>query len=232
MVPIEDIPVLDPAACADVRNRVHALRGHWVRRHPIFPFFTLGTAAYLDATRGPAPYVAGARRTNPVLREHFADLQAAVEAALALRLGGPVATTDPRARPGFHVYLAHPAFAQDLASIHFDTQYRLVPWDDAPPTSAAVWSFTLAIALPRAGAGLVLWDVDHSELPAVGRRPLREVLAERGRTVHEYRLGHLALHDGHTLHQAAPARAIHEGDERVTLQGHARPRAGGWEIYW
>ena len=46
---VTDIPLLTPEEAALVCRDVYAHRDLWRARHPIYPFFTLGAASYLDA---------------------------------------------------------------------------------------------------------------------------------------------------------------------------------------
>ena len=45
------IPVLTVQECSVIREVVHGLKSQWVRRAAT-PFFSLGTASYLDAQTG------------------------------------------------------------------------------------------------------------------------------------------------------------------------------------
>jgi hypothetical protein len=204
-----------PADCAALARTVLDLSGHWLDRHPLAPFYTLGAAAYLDAAASRETYEARAAATNPVLDRYFAGCQARLCDGLAALLGAPVGLDpDPRhARPGFHIYRASPFFAFDVASLHTDRQHGLLDWPGGGPGDDAVLSLTLALAQPP-GSGLRLWS------DGVDRAP-REIA---------YRLGELVVHDGLTPHQAVlmPRAA---GD-RITLQGHAVRIGGAWRVYW
>ncbi|MCC7042296.1 MAG: hypothetical protein IT183_00395, partial [Acidobacteria bacterium] len=46
------VPVLSADESVRVADAVHALRPLWKQRHETQPFFTLGTAAYMDARDG------------------------------------------------------------------------------------------------------------------------------------------------------------------------------------
>ena len=78
-----------------------------------------------------------------------------------------------------------------------------------------------------------MWNINQLEL----RRMTEAQAAEAKRLnaepeYHPYRVGAMALHSGHQLHQIAPASVLVEGDERITLQAHAVPGEGGWIVYW
>ncbi|MBM4023205.1 MAG: hypothetical protein FJ284_13400 [Planctomycetes bacterium] len=114
--------LLDAAECAATRRLVIEARPRWMQRGPL-PCFTLGAATYLD--------IPGERRDDyqrlagdlkPLLGDRFGWLPARVFQALALALGDPVVAAPGLALPGFHVFLAHPACTQPLASVHLDLQ--------------------------------------------------------------------------------------------------------------
>jgi hypothetical protein len=63
------VPVLSVDESARVADAVHALRPLWRQRHETQPFFTLGTAAYMDARDGAfAGYQAKLAESNAMLR--------------------------------------------------------------------------------------------------------------------------------------------------------------------
>jgi len=237
MSAVQQFPILDPAECVRVRNEVHALREEWTARNPYAPFFTLGAASYLDATpRDRARYVAHLARTNPILQSHFGWLYERLATALTAMTGQPArypVGTAERALPGFHIFLSCPAFAQPVASIHIDLQHHQVPWE-APGEMdfSQRLSFTLAIALPGAGAGLKVWQVPEADLRT---RPWAEIhagLAQWETRLHPYTLGQMAVHSGELVHQAMLMQEVKPDDERITLQGHLALRQGAWQIYW
>ena len=115
--------------------------------------------------------------------------------------------------------------------MHWDAQHLLLDWAPSPRTDfSRPVSFTLAIALPTAGAGLNYWDCEWrtdaaitvaSQRQLIGRMPLRYL---------DYRVGELVIHSGRLVHQIAPARNLQAGDERITLQGHALYSDGAWKL--
>lgn len=199
---------------------IDELRPHWERRAPHLPFFTLGTASYLDGTQPPTgQYEAKSRRTNPLLREHFAAGYERLAQALRERLKEPVVYDEAVGLPGFHIFESHSEFTKPLARVHIDAQYNSIAWPDrgAMDFNHPV-SFTLALELPAEGSGLNWWAGSDSAIPP---------------EYHPYAVGQMAIHSGHTLHQIAPAKAHAEGARRITWQGHAlRRKDGAWVVYW
>ncbi len=234
---LRQLPVLEPGECARVRDEVHALRQEWTQRNLYVPFFTLGAASYLDAApQRSARYVKRLAHTNPILRARFGWLYARAAAALTELTGEPTQCPEGPAAPalpGFHIYLADSIFTHPVASIHIDLQHQGVPWE-APDEMDFTerLSFTLAIALPRGGAGLRVWAVPPEELRA---RPWSEIhagLEQRPVRFHPYTLGSMAVHSGDSVHQAVLMPEAHPDDERITLQGHLARRRGVWQMYW
>jgi len=214
---------LDAPACDAVLRQVHAMRPCWHRRMAEAPFFTLGTAAYLDAVSDGHDYAARAAVSNAMLSAGFPTLLARLRDRLAGLLDAPVAYATHLALPGFHIFLSDPLFLNPVASVHVDLQYQLLPWPgDAAPDFAHPLSFTLPLALPRSGGGL-----NHTATP----RPRPHSTAQLD-LYQPYQAGHLYLHSGHLLHQIAPLRAIAPDDQRITLQGHAVRQGGVWQLYW
>jgi hypothetical protein len=234
---MQKTPILDPAECERTRMLVHRLRPYWVQRAPL-PFFTLGAATYMDAVEGRhQAYRAAAGRLNQVLSEHFEWLYGRVHGALASILQGNVTAAPGLALPGFHIFLTHPAFAQPLASVHLDLQYREHDWTClGEPDFTRPVSFTLAIAIPAAGSGLYVWPQTLAEVQTMhaGQEHAATENATRSQQPRlvPYSAGAIVVHDGHVPHQIAPPPRIGPGDERITLQGHAVRCGDTWYTYW
>lgn len=227
------LDVLDELQCRNVRATVRALRAHWISRSREAPFYTLGSASYMDAKDDYRHYQALAQRYNPVLRRHLGWLYERLAEVLGRHFGAPVTYDEEHALPGFHVYLSCPLFEKPVASIHYDSQYELIEWRDRHEVDFThPCTFTLVIALPRNGGGLHYWDIDYERLIASPKQRLGALLARHRRQYHPYRVGSMIVHSGHTLHQIAPGRGLQADDERITLQGHALRRGSHWELYW
>ena len=226
------VPLLTAVEAEAIREGVHALRDHWIQRRPDCPFFTLGTASYLDGDDGFATYRERAAATNPLLERHFGELLETVRATLEEELGEACRYTPELARPGFHVYQSSPLF-QTAGKVHYDLQFEKIEWEDPSVDLENQLSFTLPVALPRAGGGLLVWNVDYREVRRMFQEVRRRVLAEnREPELHPYRVGELVSHPGYLLHQIAPMPDMEPEDERITLQGHAVRGEDGWILYW
>jgi hypothetical protein len=234
---IARLNLLSAEECAALRTEISGMREHWLARSGELPFYTLGAASYIDARADKPGYCAKAREINPLLSQRFGWLYQRLAARLSEYFAAPAVYSPELALPGYHVYLAHPVFARPIASIHCDTQYTLLDW---PGTKAKdetrPMSFTLPIALPQSGGGLHTWDFHYHDLVEELANSDSKALARRiggsSPQYFPYALGELAVHSGHILHQAAPASRMVEGDERITLQGHALACDGKWILYW
>lgn len=229
------LQLLSAKECTTVLERVLANRESWSSRYPGLPFYTLGAASYLDS--GPSrrdAYFRKAAAANPLLVREFGWLYDRLLDTLGNHLRSPVRFEPRAARPGFHIALAHEAFRRPLGKVHFDLQFTGIEWADenALDFSRPV-SFTLAVRLPRSGAGLHTWDASKEEWDAMTPEDRERIPQDRAPAYVAYREGEMVCHSGMLLHRIAPAQGqIHADDMRLTLQGHALPGRDGYRLYW
>ena len=234
---VHEIELLSGADCDRIHRDVHGLRKRWIQRHPDLPFFTLGAAAYLDATGGRfSSYVELAAVENPALEENFGRLHEKLLESIGDFVQAPCVTESRLALPGFHVFLGHPDFDRPLASKHFDLQYEAIDWSGiGEPQPERQLSITVPIRVPAAGASLRVWDVTWEQVRDADQESRRRLAAaNRQARNHSYRMGVVAIHSGHLFHQIAPFVDPLPDDERLTLQAHALPVNDGerWIVYW
>lgn len=232
------VAVMTPDEAETVAAAVHAARDAWTERRPFaaqhHTFHTLGAATYLDP---PAAYAAGAASTGPLLRARFGDLLARVCNAVEAATGAPVQLADGLAPPGFHIYRGNSAAPTGLrfgGTVHVDTPHRRHAF--AFPVAATL-SFTLPVALPRAGGGMFWWRDVPSDLLQASALPLAMAPdAFAWFDVHKrhlaYKAGAMVLHDGTMVHQVANDRPTADDEWRITLQGHGVRGGGAWHIYF
>ncbi len=221
--------MLDAAQCAELSRRVLGLSGDWVRRG--LGFYSLGTAAYLDAPQSHAEYLERAHDTNPVLRANFADIHELVRTFFDERLAEPVRLTEDRAVPGFHVFEYDGSsceFDRPATRAHFDLQW-MIALPGRPPT--ATLSFTLAIEQPSGGAALEVWPLRYEEALSLGAPSADYADAHPSRRI-AYTCGCMAVHDGHLLHAIGKSEIPNPVGRRITLQGHGALLDGVWVLYW
>jgi hypothetical protein len=224
------VDVLTAAECAEIRAAVHELTRHWARdrlgfaSYKLLPFVRKGVGG-----AGRLLYRWNARRLNPILRARLGWMYDKVADRLAEALGAPTCYPDELALPGFHIFVEP---IRDKA-IHFDGQHRHLSWGKAGTVDLEhPLSFTLAIALPRSGAGLKLWDIFREECRDMPEAQRQELQRTRQVTIVPYRLGKMVCHSGYRMHQIADSSGFEPGDERITLQGHGIMRDGVWQLYW
>ena len=222
-------PILTVDECISTCQRIAALRDRWILRQP--GFYTLGRAAYLDCRdlHQREQYFNDVLSQNDTLLHSFQDVYAILTQTLERYLGAPCRVAEQYAIPGFHVWegrgIPHHGF--DAGSVHFDLQYLdLGLYAPGWPTIADVFSFTLPLRLPKAGAALNIWDIRYPESAGWEKRPY--TLMSRV----PYSVGSLVLHTGHELHQIAPIKRVGDEDQRICLQGHGIRRDGIWLLYW
>ncbi len=233
MAEIDNIDLLTQEECQKVRSVVYELKKFWIKRNFILPFYTLGAASYLDATKKLENYCHKATQYNPILEQQLTWLYQKLEKKLIQYLKAPTIYCDDLAKPGFHIYLSCKFFEDSLASIHSDLQYNLINWKVPQHTDFTnPISFTLVISLPKYGGGLNLWNIKHQEIVGLSKPELKQIFKIRRKTYYPYEIGKLYLHSGHWIHQVAPGKNIQPEDDRITLQGHGIFSQGEWQLYW
>jgi hypothetical protein len=221
---------LDAAECAETLRRVNRLRDRWTSRGG-FSFFTLGAAAYLDATESRDIYLAAAAQTNPILSDAFDDLYGGLRRFLEYMLDEPIAYAERLALPGFHIFHFDGSEVEDdpvAQRAHFDMQFLLAFPESTPE---ATLSFTLPVGLPSGGAGLAVWSTRYDEILRTGMSGpdfAGQSCCERV----NYEAGRMVLHDGFQLHAIGTSSVSAPNGQRITLQGHGVRRQGWWTIYW
>jgi hypothetical protein len=248
---VNEFDVCTPAECASVRAALEELRPHWIQRHPVAPFYTMGASNYFDIAFNPVlPYYRMAARYNAMLLEHLGWFYTKLTEAIAEHLGEPAAYRQNLALPGFHIFLSDKSFAQPKelthlewfrakgkedvvgSAMHCDTAHHVVDWGGSEVDLANPISITISIVLPQAGAGLQYWDFGLEKTDGLPQAALREMLIQSPRHYHPYRVGGMAIHSGLRYHQMAPMPDMEPGDERITLQGHGVRCQGVWQLFW
>jgi hypothetical protein len=250
---VKNVAMLTISDCLRVRQTLETLRSHWVQRHPVAPFYTLGASNYYDIADNPErPYAEMALKYNAILRDRLGWLYDQLAATLAAELQAPVGYPEGFALPGFHIFESFPAFEQPQAllhrewfrqrynpdvistPIHCDTPHLLFNWGSSyhDINFSHPISLTLAITLPQNGAGMYVWQLHRNETLTLMPAAVTELLETRPKALHLYQAGHFALHSGYWYHQVAPFWEAQPGDMRITLQGHGLKCHGTWQLYW
>ena len=229
------VDLLAPSECELVCSRIANLKQFWLQQDASLPFYSLGTASYFhDPVHNPVEkYHSLVKCYNTLLWDNFAWLYQKLADNLAAKLAAPIYYPKNLALPGFHIFLAHKSFEQLDPPIHRDIQYRMHGWETQSATSyAQTISFTLAIKLPKSGAGINIWDLHHDEVDRMSPTEIESLVESQTKYFYPYELGKFALHSGHFVHQIAPVNNIQPNDQRITLQGHGFLVGGVWHLYW
>jgi hypothetical protein len=233
MEKINNLNVLSELECEKACSTVHSLKESWIHRHAFAPFYTLGSASYLDARVENHNYYSLAKVNNLILKKNLDWFYQKVIKALKLHLQAPINLTKTFALPGFHIYLGFKFFELPFSSIHCDLQQNLVDWKKPEQTDFSnPISFTMPIALPEKGGGLNLWDITYKDTLQADEQGLKELAKSKKKKFYPYQLGQMIVHSGLTVHQAAIGKDLRPGEDRITLQGHALFSQGRWQLYW
>ncbi|NWF25742.1 hypothetical protein HW130_05590 [Streptomyces sp. PKU-EA00015] len=223
-------PLTDSATAELWASEVLVARGLWRRRHPRLPYYSLGSAVFLDSAGADGtPYRHELPAGNAFLMRRFASLYELLFSRLAELLGSPTVPAEGLALPGFQIMEPHADFTRPVAAMHYDLQYRKLRWwHGTVDRSCEQASFTVPLLVPTGGAGIVFWL--HSTGPAGDHR-----LHALRREAIPYTPGAMLLHSGHELHQIAPlhpSSLLDPDRPRITLQGHALKIDDVWQCYW
>jgi hypothetical protein len=221
--------LFSPAECSGIRNDVLALKEYWSPRSKN-SFYTLGTAAYLDAQQSHADYLAAASEVNPVLRSTFAGMLETTRAFFEDLLFDKVEIADRLGVPGFHIFKLDGSARADRPAqrAHFDLQWMsALPGQEVQGTI----SFTVAIEQPTGGAAMQVWPLHYGQLVA-GGVPLGDYAAKRSSRRVAYSHGGVTVHDGNILHAIGASTDACPKGWRITLQGHGALVDGTWVLYW
>jgi hypothetical protein len=76
------------------------------------------------------------------------------------------------------------------------------------------------------------WEIKREELANKSAQEKERIISQHPKQYYTYKTGTMLIHSGHKLHQIAAIQNFHEGEERITLQGHGLLLDGIWQLYW
>lgn len=231
---LEAYDFLNAEECTKVRDKVHDLKEYWVNRGDYFeyPFYTLGSASYLDAAIDAEFYYSKAKKINPIINYNFSWLLEKVAIFIKETLGKPAFYHPRFGLPGFHIFESSDIFEIAIASRHVDLQYKLLDWRDIKFNEKDCISFTVYIRMPSSGGGIYLWNYTFDDLGHLSETERQEKLADEEYKYIRFKEGQLVIHDGLHFHQIAAMEDVQDDDERISLQGHAVLSEGSYFMYW
>lgn len=229
----KECKVFSEEECKKIVEGVFELKDSWRHRDQMLdtPFYTLGTAAYLDAREEFEPYTKLAQEENKILMQKFDWIYPRLQEKIQEVMGCET-YFDPRfALPGFHVFLSDIFFEdEEYAALHYDIQQEYLDWQGEK--SEDLISFTISIELPSNGGGLFTWEVYGQETDFMDEEETDAFVRKHERIFHKYKVGNMAVHSGQLFHQMSPMLDVQEEDKRITLQGHGTKIKGKYCLYW
>lgn len=214
-------------------------------------FYTIGAVTYIDGLVDLNDYYRYSKSINPTLLEYFGWLYSIVLDKLQENIG-PCEMLDFLGHPGFHIFGHKPGkevtpqtieyMKKPLATIHKDLQQdkHIKVWEYYKEFDLEdCLSFTLAIEVPKSGAGLNTWNE-----PSLEKYDRNDEFSKELKTldygeygpptaVVPYEPGKMFYFIGKLLHQIAPVvEDTDPNDRRITLQGHGVKCDGIWKIYF
>ena len=216
-----------------VAERVLENKHLWEKRNVAMS--TLGASSYVDGADKNV-YQRKAAESNPQMESLFGDVEERVLAYFSQRApGSTIQFRENAALPGFHIFECNKLFSNPVASVHKDLQFlRLEYAPNEKIDFKNTLSFTVALQLPKTGAGLYMIDLPPipSTLSLFIPRPFVTAMALK--TKIEYKVGYIVCHNGQSTHMIAPSPWEGEDSYRITLQGHGVYdwKKDIWYLYW
>ena len=240
--PILETKIFSKKECKEIVNTLVKKQDKWENRSPSGNFFmSYGALTYLDATKGvandpeydkfrntdrstPNIYEKKAKYFNDIMIKDFAWMYDKIKAYYEERFEKPI--TFKHALPGFHIFqtaeqLNHD-YVKNLATIHIDQPQTSHKWKNGMLSAS---SFTIAVDLPKCGAGLNVWQ-DESVFNNINSVFFYEMSKENQLAIIKnaeyfpYKLGYIYEQSGLTRHQITCHGDVMKGERRITVQGH------------
>tara|TARA_R110000796_G_scaffold70288_6_gene160028 strand:+ start:1292 stop:1900 length:609 start_codon:yes stop_codon:yes gene_type:complete len=190
-----------------ITKKVLDMKSNWISRSNDFPFYTLGRCAYLDGKTD--LYYKDLAFENDILIQEFSELYKIVLEALKNLFNEEVYLTTKLRVLGFHIFPTSKKFLSIAGKWHCDYPHTTLGLEEIDPHA-----FTLAIKLPKSGAGMdyVNQFKQQKHLP--------------------YNEKDLVVHNGKTIHRISGIKNYIPDEHRITLQGHVIRREGLLETFF
>jgi hypothetical protein len=220
--------IFTPAEVQGMVATIYALREQWL---PGFEEeqFSVGRVWYVDvADEAEEEYHEDSVRSNAQIEERFDSIQERMRAFCAAIQPGDLVQIRPGwAGPGFVIFPAHAACAENGGDIHFDIEGLAGDLLDDP--EAAAYSFIAMLQKPESGGGLQVWREQYDPNRRDEYIPELQSEPEGPSFLIDYRIGDLVMINSRAIHQIQPF----EGDtDRITLTFHIVRQAGAWHIWF
>ena len=240
--PILETKMFSKEECEEIVNKLVEKQDKWENRSPKGNFFmSYGALTYLDAVGGvaddkehdqfrntdrsiPNIYAQKANYFNKMMVKDFDWMYRKIWGYYQMKFHKPVIFQ--LALPGFHIFqtaeqLNHKD-VKNLATIHVDQPHTSHNWGEEV---LAVSSFTIAVDLPKCGAGLNIWKNDDmfKNVNTVFYNKMSkkdQIKITKTAEYFPYKLGYIYEQNGMLRHQITCNGDVTEGERRVTVQGH------------
>lgn len=219
---IHRVKLLDSEQANDICLQLHSLKSSWTKRNQgASNFYTFGRCIYLDMAQDGVSYrdyLKMSEFSNRLLDTYFSFLYKIIFDSAELIIGSKISLASAAAHPGFHIFDRESLSKVGNSLPHLDLQHMRFKWP-RKRVSSKVYSFTLPLDLPEAGAGLDIWlngFGQHTDHP----------------TVYAYKIGELFIQEGLVYHRISNSFSLKQCDRRITLQGHLINQGDFWEAYW
>ena len=208
---------LSKKECKKIVNLLIKRQDKWESRSPFGDFFmSYGALTYLDTKN----YDKKVKRFNQILLEDFDWIYNKIKLYYKNKFNKSIEYR--KALPGFHIFQNSDKINmyKDFANIHSDLTHLKHDWES--PISS-VFSFTIAIELPKCGAGLNVWPsfpkhIKNTFFPGM-KKDDQELLKETAIYI-PYKLGYIYEHTGLLMHQITVQDSVEDKERRITMQGH------------
>tara|TARA_Y100000592_G_scaffold73797_1_gene114975 strand:- start:670 stop:1467 length:798 start_codon:yes stop_codon:yes gene_type:complete len=240
--PILETEMFSKEECEMIVNKLIERQDKWESRSPLGDFFmSYGALTYLDAVGGvaddeeydqfrntdrsiPNIYAKKANYFNKMMIKDFDWMYRKIWGYYQMKFHKPVVFK--LALPGFHIFQTAEQLnnedAKNLATIHVDMPHTSHNWGEEV---LAVSSFTIAVDLPKCGAGLNIWrdnsifkDAESVFFNKINKKT--QLAITKTAEYFPYKLGYVYEQDGMLRHQITCNGDIIDGERRITVQGH------------
>jgi hypothetical protein len=251
---LKHLQLITEQEAADITNIVLSLKSSF-KSYANNKFSILGAASYANSSK---EYSSIIKDTNPILIDNFKNLFNKIKSFLETNLGKECFFDKNLSYPGFHIFHGnHQDALLPLTSLHIDTPYELHKDYLIKNYEKINFDFpltlTLALKLPKSGAGLYYWDNQGWEMQKEEEsysfyseiyKKYINIFKNETPYIKDYKKalepkylkyieGNIVFFKGNLLHQIAPFFDPIEKDEiRITLQAHGVECNNKWLIYF
>lgn len=254
----KSIQLLSAEEAKSVYDRVMSLQDEWMLRLPgDLALHTLGVGTFPDKSNGSTVYFDKLESSNKMMRDNFSDIYDRVLEYFNKELG-PTKYAPGLALPIFHIFSNKVEDRKEVISIPEINKQFKIHHDNVHIDQEDYFgneemdhiTFTLAISLPKRGAGLFVYGEDYvdgaSEEDSQVYLDILDTPYDQGEVNEltfknnnwsdpkfiEYYPGSFVYQIGEIYHQIIIGLDITSHDDRITFQGIGVKKDGEWLLYY